>query len=107
MDDHMGAVEPIADLLEFTHERCLAWAGLPLSPAKTSSFIDKTRIFGYECTLTGVRPSADKLSAIAKLSTPEGEADVMRPDLHVAVPEDIHSRARGPSSHHQGIDHLN
>lgn len=103
----MEAVEPIADLLDLTQERCLVWAGLILSPAKTSFFIDKTRMFGHECALTGVRPSADKLSAIANWPTPDGEADVMRPGLHFAVPEDIHSRPCGPSSHHQGIDHLN
>ncbi|KAJ5679602.1 hypothetical protein N7462_007846 [Penicillium macrosclerotiorum] len=68
-------------MINFLHQRYfprLAWAKLTLNPRKTAFFVDRTKILGHECSITGIRPSADKIAAIANWTRPVNEPELMR-----------------------------
>jgi hypothetical protein len=93
-DDDIGAFETFTDQLRFLHERYfprLKWAGLTLNPKKTQFCVRRTKILGHERTVSGLRPSADKIRALTTWPVPESEADLMRfvytlPFLKVYIP---------------------
>ncbi|KAJ5559676.1 hypothetical protein N7513_002075 [Penicillium frequentans] len=94
MDDDFGMATSSEELLKFLHERYfprLAWAELTLNPKKTVVGCDNTQILGHDCTLTGIRPSIDKLEAVREWPIPTSESELMRfvytlPFLRVYIP---------------------
>ncbi|GAQ40884.1 hypothetical protein BA78_7746 [Aspergillus niger] len=77
--------------LHFHYFPRLAWAKLTLNPKKTHFFTSSIGILGHERAKGGLRPSADKITAIRNWPTPTDEEQLSRflyalPFLRIYIP---------------------
>lgn len=81
MDDDMGGAETFRELFDFLHGHYfprLSWARLTLNPKKSSFFLAEIEVLGFTKSARGVRPSADKMSAIRQMQSPKSEEELNR-----------------------------